>query len=216
MPEKQHLLTLLHVRLVTAFAVITLLGACATHVTLSGADRASLHQIYIDQEVKVPDAPTYYGAGDIWSQSVGGIFGALLSDSMTTKEQMLLEALETGGIDVAEMSRESLARQLGEADIFDVVEVKGSDGILTLSVEFYGLFIQPRLSGLKPAVLLKAVLKNAAGDVVWEHQDGFRGGHESVESKDFEEWLTDPDALKTGFQKTVDASVAKLIADLNS
>lgn len=204
-----------------ALSILTI-GGCATGVPNMAIDqgiRVQIHTVQISPVVVMPPKIEFFGQSQSVAALAAGPLAALMDDKLSGEpKRRLTEEIAKNHIDVAAMLTDSFAKRISAGTAMKVVAGKApADVQVDLVVNRYGFAIaHPGTATLYPLFSVSAIMKNAAGQVVWQGTDVMsphtldnKAGHT------LDDLLADPEALRQAFLAGSDLVAEMLVRNLN-
>lgn len=200
-----------------AFALVV--AGCATTQSISEAERKSIRSVSVAKEVSLPARPVVTGRS---TQKTGFWLGPIgqavaMNDPNNSDVVQFTEYLSQHKIDIRDIVRQELLRQLAGSQAFSEVVPERGDATFSVAIESYGLgqgfSMSPTNAPVRPTLSVKATLTNAAGAVVWQNT-GLVTNLSSLPAFPIAEYYSTPGKLEDGMRKAAEQAVKELLETL--
>lgn len=162
-----------HMKIVlTGILAMSLLSNCQSTKPLSAEDRASIHRVYVNSYVKMPEKPVVQTRGDVWAMALGGAIGGAIAGANMSKEDMALQYLQSHNIRVDQMLRIDFSQHLKKSGMFAVVDSPAiADAQIDLEVQVYGIGQNGNAFSNKYRTFMnaKGTLSRKGGSPLWQN-----------------------------------------------
>jgi hypothetical protein len=195
-------------------ALLALLACASCGVRLSPEMRAEIATVAVSPQVEVPDS---IDTGDLGMVLVGGAVAAILDQISARQEADQLRAvMSANDIDMGRIVYETFRDRLAAGGAFVVVDPGASSAVLSMRVTALAL-ARPigSMSRLKPVVTILATLTRADGGVVWRQADNVGNLNTETPAYTYDEYVTEPEKLRTAFARAIAIAADGLLADLS-
>ena len=185
------------------------LSACAGSVPLTAKNRASIQSISVSEQVTMPDVMFYRGP-----EYALGALKVPVEYVEKSIGEVIQRLMREHKIDVAQMVRDQLIKELEDHRLFNSIVAEGGDAEVKLAIVTYG-FAYEMSSRLKPMLGVEGTLITSNDTVIWKKYGYVTNLSKETPSNTLGQFIDNPQLMREAFAAATQIVVADLIIHMS-